>query len=172
MENMGLHIHIEKRYFYVIATLIVLLIGALLVIAFNPSFNKAASEAATFGHSADETVVRFSDGTLETVQNILTDKPLKIYECSLSADELKNKGCPLGTSLYKIVSVCPSSGSCSVAVGSGGFCRWEMYTNIEQAPQKPTCYQAASGGGSGVIPDLEQCGKWVEEPFPHRVYCY
>ena len=158
---MEIEINITKIKFFVILAALFVIGGFVFVYAFNSPMYKTtpdsgasykdATQAVTFGHSADEAVVRFYDGSLDTVQNILAGngKPLKIYQCSLSDTELKNNGCPQGTQLYKIVRACTGSGpSCTGSDGSA-YCRWKVYTDTVQG-STPTCYVAGGGGGGGA----------------------
>jgi len=69
---MKIEVNISKTRFFIILGLMLLLSCGVFVYAYNSQFNNAATSAASFGHSADEVVVKMaSDGSLKTVQELL-----------------------------------------------------------------------------------------------------
>jgi hypothetical protein len=80
---MKLEVNITKKRFFVILVAILIVGGVLLVIAYNSPMYKTSPDAGasyktsvqaiTFGHSADEMVVKMTDGSLKTVQELLAN---------------------------------------------------------------------------------------------------
>jgi hypothetical protein len=66
----------KKRFLFTILSFFVLA-GAIFVFAYNDAFDNVASEAVSFGHSADELVVKMDDGSLATVQDLLSSGGVK-----------------------------------------------------------------------------------------------
>ncbi len=85
---MKVEINIAKKHLYILVALILTLIAIVGVSAYNDAFNKAASQAATFGHSADEVVIEI-DGEIKTIQESF-DSIASVYT------HWGNTNCPAG----------------------------------------------------------------------------
>ncbi|MDP3881761.1 MAG: hypothetical protein Q8Q31_02690, partial [Nanoarchaeota archaeon] len=70
-KSMKLEVNITKTRFFSILGLILILAGAIATYAYTTTFDRPAAQATTFGHSADETVVKMADGSFKTVQELL-----------------------------------------------------------------------------------------------------
>ncbi|MEK6892732.1 MAG: hypothetical protein AABX07_00860 [Nanoarchaeota archaeon] len=70
---MKLEVNVSKKRFFVILGAILMLAGVFAVYAYTGTFDRTATQAVTFGHSADESVVKMNDGSLRTVQDLLKD---------------------------------------------------------------------------------------------------
>jgi len=68
---MKIEVNITKKYFFTILSVLILLAGTFVVYAYNTEFNKQASQGVVSGNSADELVVKMSDGSLKTIQELL-----------------------------------------------------------------------------------------------------
>ncbi|MDP3881753.1 MAG: hypothetical protein Q8Q31_02645 [Nanoarchaeota archaeon] len=68
---MKLEVNITKTRFFSILGLILILAGAIATYAYTTTFDRTVAQAPTFGHSADETVVKMADGSFKTVQELL-----------------------------------------------------------------------------------------------------
>lgn len=68
---MKVEINISKARFVVLLIGILLVGGGFLVYAYNAGFSNIAADAATFGHSSDEVVLRLANGELATLQDYL-----------------------------------------------------------------------------------------------------
>ncbi len=75
---MKFEVNVSKTRFFVLLGAVLLLAGALMVYAFSPigSFSKNKAQAQVFGHSADEVVIRASDGSDYTLQEAINNGKL------------------------------------------------------------------------------------------------
>ena len=64
---------ITKGKFSIILIAILIITSVLVVYAYNVNYNYGTAQGAIAGHSADEVVVRATNGSLNTVQNLLLD---------------------------------------------------------------------------------------------------
>lgn len=69
---MKIEVGFRKKYSFALFALLLVVAGLVTVFAYNANFNSPASSAVNVGHSADEVVVRMSDGSLRTVQELLS----------------------------------------------------------------------------------------------------
>ncbi len=69
---MKLEVQITKVRFFVLLATLLLLGGVFFVYAYNAQFDKNSDAASSFGHSADEVVVKMSNGNVKTVQELLS----------------------------------------------------------------------------------------------------
>ena len=71
---MKIEVDFKKSFLFLVIVSSVLYLGIFLINAYNDNFNQGSGQASVFGHSADEVVVRMSDGvTYSTVQELLSD---------------------------------------------------------------------------------------------------
>jgi hypothetical protein len=67
---MDIEIVITKQKFIIFTIAILIFAGMIFAVAYNPSF--AGSNAVVLGHSADEIQVKLADGSVVTLQQLLT----------------------------------------------------------------------------------------------------
>ncbi|MEM4330783.1 MAG: hypothetical protein QW273_02120 [Candidatus Pacearchaeota archaeon] len=131
----------KKTYFVL---LISLLIISAFVFAYNPSFNKRVDEGggSYFGHSADEIVIRKTDGSLVTLQEIIND----LNSISSSQQSLSQEEC-YWTDWFRV-----ESGNSPQYAPVGYY-----IAGID--------YKATSGGNDGAIRFYYCKGKEMSSPY-------
>lgn len=162
-ENMKIKTELKRSYLFIFLVVALLAAGFLTVYAKDSNPDNDPSKPPIFGHSADEVdilnVDRAGNPVPYSLQKQLNDVPGKAI-CSLTAKQLRDDGCPAGSYLYRAKYISPS------AIGEPGdaFCKY-FYSITDNSASPPACYDTF--GNEMEMP----CGGWVDEPFPHRVYC-
>ncbi len=155
--------NIKRIYLFIFLSFLLVVVGILVVNAYNSNPANDPSRPPIFGHSSDEVDINVGTdvgGAIlkRNLQKMMNEIPGK-YLCTMKAEELAGDGCPAGSYLYRVFRV--------GGAGSPGdaYCKFYFSRN-DNSNSIPNCYVAGN-----FNEDLDPCGGWVDEPFPHRIYC-
>ncbi len=137
---MKIKVNINKKSFIIIFTVILIITGILSIYAFSDYIN---GKADIMGHSADEVDVQIG-GSTRLIQNAL-DELVGTTKCELTAKELRDIGCPIGTYLYNAKRVC-SDASCAGSASKDAICTF-FFSTVDNSASVPSCYGRGSFGG-------------------------
>ena len=90
---MKIEVDLKKSFLFTVLALAVLVTGIFLINAYNEMFSNSPEQAASFGHSADEVVVKIiSSGELKTVQELLGSGTVHMFSFIGLSDTPNNYG--------------------------------------------------------------------------------
>lgn len=142
---MEFEVNINRKHGMILAFALVFLLGSIVVYAYSSTFT--GGNPSVMGHSADEVNV-FIDGfagpiTTQSAFDVFFGKTV----CKISSDDLKNKGCPSGSYLYRIQKISTPGSS------NDAFCR-RFYTSYDNSANPYECYISGE-----PPPESESCGE-------------